>query len=278
MKGLELLQQHGVSFNVLTTVHAANAAYGQKVYRFLRDEVGAQFIQLIPIVERDNATGFQEGTEVTKRSVTGKQYGQFMIEVFDEWVYQDVGRVYVQLFDVSLAAWLGERPGLCVFEETCGKALALEHTGDVYSCDHYVEPAHHLGNLVELPLVDMVVSDQQLAFGEAKRTTLPRYCRACEVRFVCNGGCPKDRVLTTPDGEAGLNYLCEGYKTFFTYVDPYMKFMANEIRFQRAPANIMPSLRQRDLKIKEQLNKLSRNDLCPCGSGKKVKHCHGSRL
>jgi uncharacterized protein len=278
MKGLELLHKHGVSFNVLTTVHAANALHGQKVYRFLRDEVGAQFIQFIPIVERDNTTGFQEGTEVTKRSVTGKQYGQFMIEVFDEWVYQDVGRVYVQLFDVSLAAWLGERPGLCVFEETCGKALALEHNGDVYSCDHYVEPAHHLGNLVELPLIDMVVSDQQLAFGEAKRTTLPRYCRACEVRFVCNGGCPKDRVLTTPDGEAGLNYLCEGYKTFFTYIDPYMKFMANEIRFQRAPANIMPSLRQRDLRIKEQLNKLSRNDLCPCGSGKKVKHCHGRRL
>ena len=275
MKGLELLKKHEVEFNILTTVHAANAKYPLKVYRFLRDEVGAQFLQFIPIVERDNDSGFQEGNDVTKRSVTGEQYGRFMNDIFDEWVRHDVGSVYVQLFDVSLAAWLGEPPGLCIFEKTCGKALAMEHNGDVYACDHYVEPDYLLGNLLELPLLEMVSSEKQRSFGQAKQDTLPNYCRTCEVKFVCNGGCPKDRVLTTPDGEPGLNYLCEGYKTFFTHINPYMKFMANELRQQRPPANIMHVLKREDQKLRERISSLGRNEVCPCGSGRKVKHCHG---
>lgn len=272
MRGLNLLKKHGVAFNILTTVHAANAPHPAEVYRFLRDEVGAQYLQFIPIVERDNATGFQEGTDVTERSVTGEGYGRFLQGVFDLWVREDVGRVYVQMFDVALAAWVGLSPGLCVFEKTCGAALAMEHNGDVYSCDHYVEPNYLLGNLQELPLLDMVSSEQQRAFGAAK-ADLPRYCRECEVRFVCNGGCPKDRVLTTPDGEPGLNYLCAGYRSFFNHVGPYMQFMASELQQQRPPANVMRFAAERDAAQKQAARTTPRNAPCPCGSGKKAKHC-----
>lgn len=272
MQGLSLLKQHGVEFNVLTTVHAANADHPLETYRFLRDEVGTQFMQFIPIVERDNDTDFQEGHQVTKCSVTGKQYGKFLIKIFDEWVRKDVGRVYVQLFDMTLGKYVDAPGGLCVFEETCGLGLALEHTGDIYSCDHFVEPDHLLGNLIELPLIDLVTSEKQQAFGRAKLDTLPQYCRACEVRWLCNGGCPKDRFIKTPDGEEGLNYLCNGLKAFFTNVDPYMRFMANELRQQRPPANIMTFLTQEG----KDSRKVSRNSSCPCESGKKYKQCCGS--
>ena len=275
MAAARLMQQHKVDFNILTTVHAANATHPLEVYRFLRDELGTQFIQFIPIVERENETGFQEGEQITPRSVTGKQYGDFLIAIFDEWVRHDVGRVYVQIFDVALAAWLGERPGLCIFEETCGHALAMEHNGDVYSCDHFVEPRHKLGNMVDIPLLEMVGSEQQWRFGQAKRDTLPRYCRECEVRFVCNGGCPKDRILHTPEGEPGLNYLCEGFRAFFNHIDAPMKFMAAELRAQRPPANIMRHLAQQEADLQRRFALAGRNDLCPCGSGKKFKHCHG---
>jgi len=275
MKGLGLLKKYGVEFNILTTLHAANAPHPLEVYRFLRDEVGTRFVQFIPIVERDNDTGFQEGGEVTNRSITAEQYGAFMVKVFNEWVRRDVGRVYVQLFDVALAAWVGMSPGLCVFEKTCGTALALEHNGDVYSCDHYVEPDYLLGNLQELPLVDLVASEQQGAFGRAK-AALPRYCQSCEVRFVCNGGCPKDRILTAPDGEPGLNYLCRGYRGFFNHVAPYMQFMAAELRQQRPPATIMRHLAHEDAAKKQAAAGVSRNAPCPCGSGKKTKHCCAS--
>ncbi|HEY3288630.1 MAG TPA: anaerobic sulfatase maturase, partial [Anaerolineae bacterium] len=207
MAAAQLMQQHGVEFNILTTVNAANVEHPLEVYRFLRDTVKTQFVQFIPIVERANETGFQEGERVTDRSTRGEQYGRFLIAIFDEWVRRDVGRMYVQIFDVALAAWMGEKPGLCIFEETCGQALAMEHNGDVYSCDHFVEPRHKLGNIIDIPLLDLVNSEQQHRFGQAKRDTLPQYCRDCEVRFVCNGGCPKDRILRTPSGEAGLNYL-----------------------------------------------------------------------
>jgi uncharacterized protein len=275
MAAARLMQQHKVDFNILTTVHAANATHPLEVYRFLRDELGTQFIQFIPIVERANETGFQEGEQITPRSVTGKQYGDFLIAIFDEWVRHDVGRVYVQIFDVALVAWLGERPGLCIFEETCGHALAMEHNGDVYSCDHFVEPRHKLGNLVDIPLLEMVGSEQQWRFGQAKRDTLPRYCRECEVRFVCNGGCPKDRVLHTPEGEPGLNYLCEGFRAFFNHIDAPMKYMAAELRAQRPPANIMRHLAQQEADLQRRFALAGRNDPCPCGSGKKFKHCHG---
>jgi len=277
MEGLNLLKKHRVEFNVLTTIHAANAPHPLEVYRFLRDEAGAQFIQFIPIVERDNETGFQEGDTVTDRSVTARQYGDFLIAVFDEWVRRDVGRVFVQIFDVALAAWVGQRPGLCIFEETCGTALAMEHNGDLYACDHFVEPKYKLGNIVDAPMTALVGSDEQRRFGLAKRDALPRYCRQCEVRFVCNGGCPKNRFIHTPDSEPSLNYLCAGYKAFFNHICQPMQIMATELRARRPPANIMRYLAQQEAGGQRRFAGVRRNDPCPCGSGRKFKHCHGRR-
>jgi uncharacterized protein len=270
VEGAALLKQYGVEFNVLCAVHAANGDHPLEVYRFLRDEVGAQFIQFIPIVQR------QAGDRVTERSVTGQQYGRFLISVFDEWVRRDVGQVLVQIFDTALAAWVGQRPGLCVFEETCGTAFALEHNGDLYSCDHFVEPRYRLGNIREVSLVDMVGSEQQRRFGLAKRETLPRTCYECKVRFVCNGGCPKDRVFTAPDGEPGLNCLCAGYRAFFSHIDRPMQVMAQELQAKRPPANIMAQLAREEVALRQRFAQARRNDPCPCGSGRKFKHCHGS--
>jgi uncharacterized protein len=267
MRGVRLMQQHRVEFNVLTCVHAANADHPLDVYRFLRDEVGTPFIQFIPIVEPRDLS----------RSVTGEQYGAFLTAIFDEWVRRDVGRIFVQLFDVALGVWSGTRAGLCVFEETCGAALAMEHNGDVYSCDHFVDPAYYLGNLERLPLVEMVESAPQQQFGQAKHDTLPRMCRECDVRFMCNGGCPKNRLLTTPDGEPGLNYLCAGYKAFFRHIGQPMRFMAAELRAQRPPANIMLALAREEAERARQFAGVGRNDPCPCGSGRKFKHCHGKK-
>ncbi|MBN1812449.1 MAG: anaerobic sulfatase maturase [Anaerolineae bacterium] len=263
MAGLALLKQHGVEFNILTTVHAANAGRPVEVYRFLRDEVGTQFIQFIPIVQR-------EGEGVSAQSVTAKQYGDFLNAVFDEWVRRDVGCVFVQIFDVALAAWVGERPGLCVFDETCGNALVLEHNGDLYACDHFVEPQHRLGNILDAPLVDLVGSERQRRFGSDKRDALPETCQACEVRFVCNGGCPKNRLQD-------VNYLCEGYKAFFRHIDGAMRFMAVELKARRPPANIMHHLVRQEAELERRFARANRNDLCPCGSGRKFKHCHGRR-
>ncbi|MBN1563133.1 MAG: SPASM domain-containing protein, partial [Anaerolineae bacterium] len=296
MAGLDLLKTHKVDFNTLTCVHAANADRGLDVYRFLRDEAGSQFMQFIPIVERipHNPVGehqcvrpagahigppLQDG--VTERSITGAGYGKFLIDVFDEWVRRDVGRTFVQIFDVALAAWSGHPPGLCVFEETCGSALAMEHNGDVYACDHFVEPDYFLGNMQDTNLIDLVSSEQQYKFGQDKRDTLPRQCRDCDVRFVCNGGCPKNRILTTKDGEPGLNYLCEGYTAFFKHIDLSMRIMANELHAQRPPANVMYMIAReeaiREQHLAQQFANAGRNDPCPCGSGKKFKHCHGQR-
>jgi len=277
LRGVDFLKKHGAEFNILTTVHAANAPYPLEVYRFLRDEVGTQFMQFIPIVERDNDTGYQEGSDVTERSVTAEQYGDFLIEIFEEWVRRDVGKVFVQIFDVALAAWSGQRPGLCVFEPTCGTALAMEHNGDVFSCDHFVEPAYKLGNMQFIPLKDLVSSEQQYRFGQDKRDKLPQYCRDCEVRFVCNGGCPKNRFIETPDGEPGLNYLCAGYRAFFNHIDEPMRFMAAQLRARRAPAEVMMYMAQKDMEMEKRFAQTGRNDPCPCGSGKKFKHCHGKK-
>lgn len=281
MAGLDKLKTHDVEFNTLTCVHAGNADRPLDVYHFLRDEAGSRFMQFIPIIERLNEHGFQQGTEVSARSVTGEGYGQFLIGVFDDWVRRDVGRIFVQIFDVSLAAWSGHRPGLCVFEETCGTALAMEHNGDIYACDHFVEPDYFLGNMQADNLIDLVSAEQQHQFGQAKRDTLPQQCRACDVRFVCNGGCPKNRVLTTSDGEEGLNFLCAGYYAFFKHIDLPMRIMANELRAQRPPANIMYILAReeklREQQLAEQFAKVGRNEPCPCGSGRKFKHCHGKK-
>ena len=239
MEGLGHLQRYGTEFNILATVNAANMDHPLEVYRYFRDELETPFIQFIPIVERVNQTGYQEGTEISPRSVTGEAYGKFLNTIFDEWVCKDVGKVFVQIFDVTLAGWVGHPAGLCIFDETCGRALAMEHNGDLFACDHYVEPAYKLGNARREALPILVGSDAQRAFGEAKRDSLPAFCRACDVRFLCNGGCPKNRVLKTPDGENGLNFLCDGYKSFFTHTGPAMKFMAEELKGERPPAGIM---------------------------------------
>ena len=230
MRGLDRLKAHGVRWNALTTVHHANEHHGLDVYRFLRDDIGAEFIQFIPIVELPSPGGIPTGSQVTDRSVSPDGYGRFLVAVFDEWVRRDVGRVYVQMFDSTLASFVGVSGSLCVHSETCGTALALEHNGDLYSCDHFVEPEHLLGNITLLPLVDLVGSAQQKAFGDAKRDNLPAYCRRCDVRFACHGGCPKDRFTMTPDGEPGLHYLCASYQTFFRHVDRPMRFMAAQLR------------------------------------------------
>jgi len=239
IQGMELLKKHKVEFNALTTIHAANADHPLEVYRFLRDEVGIKFVQFIPIVERDNQTGFQEGSKVTKRSVSAKQYGHFLIKIFDEWVQQDVGQVFVQIFDVALGAWMGQPGALCIFAPTCGTALALEHNGDLYSCDHFVEPKHILGKISDSNLIQLVSSDKQFSFGHAKIDKLPQYCLDCEVRFACHGGCPKNRFIRTPRGKPGLNYLCAGYKMFFKHINESMKIMAFLLRHGKTPAEIM---------------------------------------
>ncbi|HTN78590.1 MAG TPA: anaerobic sulfatase maturase [Acidimicrobiales bacterium] len=267
LRGLELLQAHDVEFNVLCTVNAANQDHPLEVYRHFRDDLGARFIQFIPIVERDNETGYQEGDTVTDRSVAPDAWGRFLIAVFDEWLRRDVGTVFVQTFDAALASWLHLPASVCVFAETCGNALALEHNGDLYSCDHFVEPAHLLGNILRTPMVKLIDSPKQRAFGDAKRDSLPRYCRECPVRFACNGECPKNRFTLTPDGEPGLNYLCAGYKAFFTHIDGPMRLMADLLRDGHYADEIMTVLAR-----------APRNEPCPCGSGRKAKACHQAPL
>jgi uncharacterized protein len=242
MKGLRHLQEHGVEFNILATIHAANAGHPLDVYRFFRDEVGAQFIQFIPIVERVNETGFQEGNEVSDRSVTAEQFGKFYGAVFDEWVRNDVGNVFVQMFDVTLASWVGRQGAICALAPTCGNGLALEHNGDLYSCDHYVEPGHLLGNIMDTPMAELFDTEKQESFGRAKLDQLPSECGECEVRFACHGGCPKNRLVVDDDGGPELNHLCEGYKAFFNHINKPMVFMANELRHGKDPANIMQAL------------------------------------
>jgi uncharacterized protein len=276
-RGLDVLDKHQVDFNILCTVHAGNGDHPLEVYRYFRDELGAEFIQFIAIVERDNDTGFQEGNKVTNRSIKSRQYGKFLSAVFDEWVKTDVGRVYVQIFDVALGAWIGQPPSLCIFAPTCGNALAIEHTGDLYACDHFVEPNYFLGNIMEENMLDLVASDQQRKFGRDKLDTLPQYCRQCEVRFTCNGGCPKNRFIKTPDGEDGLNYLCAGYKQFFTHIDFPMRIMAYLLRQNRPPAEVMEIFPAEEARIKSAISQANRNDPCPCGSRKPIKQCHGRK-
>ncbi|MEJ2050561.1 MAG: anaerobic sulfatase-maturation protein [Calditrichota bacterium] len=286
VRGLEILKKHQVEFNTLTVIQDHNSQYPLEIYHFLK-EIGSGFMQFIPIVERISKTKTGDGLQlvssgskntahVTDWSVKPEQYGLFLCEVFDEWVRSDVGKTYVQIFDVALEAWLGYNPNLCVFSETCGNALAIEHNGDLYSCDHYVYPENKLGNILEDGLVRLATNNQQRQFGIDKKTTLQRYCIDCEVRFVCNGECPKHRFINTPEGEAGLNYLCAGYKKFFNHIDPYMRFMANELQHQRPPANVMDWTKEKDNGFPSY--KVGRNDPCPCGSGKKLKVCCGKNV
>jgi uncharacterized protein len=275
MRAVQLMQQHKVEFNILATVNAANADHPLEVYKFFRDEVGARFIQFIPIVERDNETGFVEGNTVTERSVKPEQYGNFLNAIFDEWVRKDVGRIFVNHFDAALASWAGAPPAICTTAPTCGFAMVLEHNGDLYSCDHFVEPKYYLGNIMEQPLIELAASDKQRKFGLDKRDALPRHCRECAVLFACNGECPKNRFLETPDDGPGLNYLCAGLKAFFAHIARPMKLMAELLKQRRAPAEVMQILAAEGARLKANLAKASRNDPCPCGSGLKLKRCHG---
>jgi uncharacterized protein len=261
VRAARLMQRHKVEFNILCTVHDANVSQPLEVYRFFRDELGTPYLQFIPIVERATPETIQianagwgdnnhqrplytqVGSVVTERTVKPELWGEFLIRIFDEWVAHDVGTVFIQLFESALAAWMGLPASLCIFAETCGNALALEHNGDLYSCDHFVEPRFRLGNIKEQHLLQLVASDRQRAFGNAKRDTLPRYCRECEVRFACNGECPRNRFLYTPDGEAGLNYLCAGYKAFFRHIDRPMKIMAHLLRRGKDAADVMQLMR-----------------------------------
>jgi uncharacterized protein len=299
MRGMGLLRKHQVEFNNLVVVNRANQHYPLEVYNFLKEH-GSGFMQFIPLVERIGASGspldFAEppalhrtesgislpiisdlkfekgGAAVTDWSVQAEAYGNFLIRIFDHWVRHDVGRVFVQIFDVQLGIWLGMPSTLCVFGETCGNAVAMEHNGDLYSCDHYVYPQYKLGNVMEMGMREMLDSPQQRAFGMDKRDTLPKYCRECDVRFACNGECPKHRFISTPHGEPGLNYLCAGYKKFFRHIDPYMQMMANLLRHQQPAALVMEMLAREE----KPAQKVGRNDPCPCGSGKKFKKCCGA--
>jgi len=240
--GIRLLKDYQVDFNILTCVSAANAEKPLEVYHFLRDEVGAEFIQFIPIVEWERPTDPQKERKLSERSVNGEQYGYFLNSIFDDWLAHDLSKIFVQIFDTSFGHWIGAPGGLCVFQETCGLALVTEHNGDVYSCDHFVEPDCYLGNMLKTPLAEMVGSEKQRQFGLAKRNSLPQYCRSCSFLFACNGGCPKDRTDITPDGEPGLNHLCSGFKTFFAHVDSPFRIMANLIRQHRPMTDVMKIL------------------------------------
>lgn len=287
MQGIEALKRHGVDFNTMTVVSRANSQHPQRVYRFLK-EIGSTFLQFIPLVERASPGPLasehgliqlslappprlgETDSAVTDWSVRAEDWGPFLTTIFDEWVRRDVGCIYVQHFDVALGIWLGAGSSLCVFSETCGKAVAIEHNGDLYSCDHFVYPQYRLGNVLEKSLGEMVASEAQTKFGRDKADTLPRYCRECEVRFACQGECPKHRFIRAPDGEWGLNYLCAGYYRFFKHIDPYMRAMAGLLHSGRAPAEIMEEIARLDQNIRRTTG---RNDPCPCGSGQEYKRC-----
>lgn len=254
MKGIRLLQKHCVEFNCMAVVNDYNVEYPLEFYRFFK-EIGCQFIQFTPIVERVRkesqslkfvtAKVEESEVELAPFTVDAEKWGDFLCAVFDEWVQYDVGRVFIQIFDATLANWVGEQPGVCTMAKTCGHAGVMEFNGDVYSCDHFVFPEYRLGNIYNQSLTSMMYSEKQQQFGHDKFTALPRQCRECDMLFACYGECPKNRFLNDRYGDTGLNYLCKGYYKFFTHVAPYMDFMKQELLAERAPANVMEWARQR---------------------------------
>jgi len=279
LRGIDALRRHGVEYNILCTVNRRNAAHPRRVYRYLR-ELGSPFLQFIPIVERLRADGSPAGppqdepeAELAPWSVTGEGYGDFLCGVFDQWLQRDVGSVFVQLFDVQLAVHLGLPPALCIFSETCGRGLALEHNGDLYACDHYVYPEYRLGRIDDEQLAQLVDSPQQEAFGRGKHEGLPQQCHRCPALQQCWGGCPKHRFATSVDGEPGLNHLCPGYRRFFAHSAPALRRMAELHRAGLPPAQIM----HERAAAAQHFQRVGRNQPCPCGSGRKFKLCHGRR-
>lgn len=246
MQGINLLKKHGVEWNALAVVNDYNADYPLEFYNFFK-EIECHYIQFTPIVERlfphkdgrHLASPMEQGkVPLADFSVSPEQWGEFLVTLFDEWVKEDVGKYFIQLFDSTLANWVGQSPGVCSMARTCGHAGVMEYNGDVYSCDHFVFPEYKLGNIRTHTLVEMMYSDRQQQFGQDKYAKLPRQCKECEFLFACNGECPKNRFAFTADGEPGLNYLCSGYKRFFRHVAPYMDFMKAELEAGRPPANV----------------------------------------
>ena len=250
MNGINLLNKYGVEWNALAVVNDYNADYPLEFYRFFK-QIGCKYIQFSPIVERvvkreDGLTlapGMQGGdTGLADFSITPEQWGNFLCTIFDEWVHNDVGEYFVQLFDATLANWVGQAPGVCILAEECGHAGVMEFNGDVYSCDHFVYPEHLLGNLHTKTITEMMYSEQQNKFAKMKKQMLPQQCKECKFLFACHGECPKNRFLNDKYGNYGLNYLCKGYRQFFEHVEPYMNFMKRELENHRAPANVMKQI------------------------------------
>ena len=251
MQGIQLLKKHRVEWNAMAVVNAYNAEHPLEFYHFFRDN-GCQYLQFTPIVER--LTEHEDGRTLASladdreipladASVTPQQWGNFLCTIFDDWVRHDVGKTFVEIFDCTLANWMGVLPGICAYSKECGHAGVMEHNGDVYSCDHFVFPEYKLGNIRDQSLIDMLYGEKQQAFSRLKHTSLPRQCKECDMEFACHGECPKNRFEKDKYGEPGLNYLCQGYYQYYTHVAPYMDFMKRELLAQRPPANIMNVLK-----------------------------------
>lgn len=243
MKAVRLLQRHRVEWNAMAVVNEYNADHPHEFYRFFKN-IGCRYIQFTPVVERRTADGrLASGRDREGRlisfSVTPRQWGDFLIALFDEWVKEDVGKYFIQIFDATLANWAGVEPGLCSLAARCGHAAVMEHNGDIYSCDHFVFPEYRLGNIHDKTIVEMMSCERQQTFGLMKETALPRQCRECRYGFACHGECPRNRFAVSADGEPGLNYLCEGYMRFFDHVAPYMEFMKSELEAGRPPSNVV---------------------------------------
>lgn len=252
MHGIELLKKHHVEWNAMAVVNAYNADHPLEFYHFFKDN-GCQYLQFTPIVER--LTQHQDGRTLASLaddkeipladfSVTPEQWGSFLCAIFDEWVHNDVGKMFVEIFDCTLANWMGVMPGICAYSKNCGHAGVMEHNGDVYSCDHFVFPEYKLGNIRDHTLIEMLYGDKQHAFSRLKHTSLPRQCKECDMEFACHGECPKNRFEKDKYGEPGLNYLCKGYYQYYSHVAPYMDFMKRELQAQRPLANIMEALKK----------------------------------
>ena len=247
VRGIRLLEKHRVEWNAMATVNAINVAHPKEFYRFFRDELGCRYLQFTPVVERISADsdmprlmhGRELGGDVTPYSVTAEEWGRFLCAVFDEWVRADVGSLFVQLFDSTLANWVGAPAGVCTMSRYCGHTAVVEHNGDVYSCDHFVFPEYRLGNIKDSSLIDMMYGTKQRAFGASKQASLPRQCRECRYQFACWGECPRNRFIATADGEPGLNYLCEGYYAFFSHAREAMDYMRLQLEQGLPPSNVM---------------------------------------
>ena len=263
MRGYALLQKHRIPFDILCVVHDQNVRYPTKVYRFFK-EIGARFLGFLPLVELRS-----DEQSVSDHTVPAEAFGAFLCTIFDEWLSQDIGRINVQIFEEAIRTAFGQDHALCIFRKTCGDIPVIEHNGDFFSCDHFVDMEHRIGNIGETPLIDMLDSAAQRAFGQAKLSGLPLFCRTCEVLAMCNGGCPKDRFILTPDGERGLNYLCAGYKRFFTHCRPFVAELSVQWREQQSEGKTLTTP-EKTTKINV---KTGRNDPCPCGSGRKYKKC-----